>query len=60
MIEILYISKQYLPYAEKNASYENRFGEKYSEKTTNLSQIMDELANIKKIAKNHWSAAPLL
>lgn len=58
-MEIFYFSKKSSPYAEKIASYENSFGEKYGEKTTSIAQIMGELAYNKNMEKSITIAKPL-
>lgn len=58
-MEIFYFSKKSSPYAEKIASYENSFGEKYGEKTTSIAQIMGELAYNKNMEKSITIARPL-
>lgn len=42
--EIFYFSKKSSPYAERIAAFENSVGDKYGEKTSNIVQIMGELA----------------
>lgn len=58
-MEIFYFSKKSSPYAEKIAAYENSFGDKYGEKTTNIAQIMGELAYNKNMEKSINIADPL-
>ena len=42
--EVFYFSKKSSPYAERIAAFENSVGDKYGEKTSNIVQIMGELA----------------
>ncbi|MGL5089149.1 MAG: N-acetylmuramoyl-L-alanine amidase [Cetobacterium sp.] len=58
-MEIFYFSKKSSPYAEKIASYENSFGEKYGEKTGSIAQIMGELSYNKNMEKSITVAKPL-
>ncbi|MGK4199454.1 N-acetylmuramoyl-L-alanine amidase family protein [Fusobacterium sp. HC1336] len=43
-MEVFYFSKKSSPYAERIAAFENSVGDKYGEKTSNIVQIMGELA----------------
>lgn len=43
-VEVFYFSKKSSPYAERIAAFENSVGDKYGEKTSNIVQIMGELA----------------
>lgn len=58
-MEVFYFSKKSSPYAEKIAAYENSFGEKYGEQTSNIAQIMGELAYIKNMENSLSLARPL-
>lgn len=42
--EVFYFSKKSSPYAERIAAFENSVGDKYGEKSSNIVQIMGELA----------------
>lgn len=43
-VEVFYFSKKSSPYAERIASFENSFGDKYGENSSDIAQIMGELA----------------
>ncbi len=58
-MEVFYFSKKSSPYAEKVAAYENSFGDKYGEQTSNIAQIMGELAYVKNMEKSLNLARPL-
>lgn len=42
--EVFYFSRKSSPYAERIANFENSFGEKYGENTSDIAQISGELA----------------
>ncbi len=43
-VEVFYFSKKSSPYAERIANFENSFGEKFGENTSDIAQISGELA----------------
>ncbi len=43
-VEVFYFSKKSSPYAERIANFENSFGEKYGESSSDIAQISGELA----------------
>ncbi len=53
-VEVFYFSKKSSPYAERIASFENSFGDKYGENSSDIAQIMGELAYKKKPGKFYW------